>query len=218
MSDLSTRAAVNSAIDNLLYDGAPNGSILPSLHNSLLKDILDTLDYSFIASGTVPSSVVVTLTDTLTFDGGSVYIDNSNVVLGNNLGGNQYTLQVNQLSGKNYIFGVNNLANDPIFNVNSNGEITAFSTTASVIGSEKISLQNRTLVQGAGTAGTNIAFEVYDSDTTPNSRFEVRSNGDIYTNSNQGLSATYTFGGGTTGDIASMTFTNGLLTAVTTVL
>lgn len=88
---------------------------------------------------------------------------------------------------------------------------------SSRIGSENISLQGRTLVQGPGTAGTNIAFEVYDSDTPLASKFEIRSNGDIYTNGTQGLSATYTFGGGTTGDIASMTFTNGILTAVTTV-
>jgi hypothetical protein len=32
-----------------------------------------------------------------------------------------------------------------------------------------------------------------------------------------GVSGTYSFGGGASGDIASMTFTNGLLTATTTV-
>ena len=35
--------------------------------------------------------------------------------------------------------------------------------------------------------------------------------------SDSGLSNTYTFGGGSTGDIASMTFVNGYLTAVTLV-
>jgi len=35
-------------------------------------------------------------------------------------------------------------------------------------------------------------------------------------NGNAGLSATYTFGGGSTGDVASMTFTDGILTGVTT--
>lgn len=32
-----------------------------------------------------------------------------------------------------------------------------------------------------------------------------------------GLTGTYTFGGGSAGDVASMTFINGILTAVTTV-
>ena len=43
MADLGNRTNVNSAIDLLLDDLAPDGSILPSDHNGLLKDILDTL-------------------------------------------------------------------------------------------------------------------------------------------------------------------------------
>ena len=87
----------------------------------------------------------------------------------------------------------------------------------SFIGTEVISLQGRTAVKGTDALGTSTAFEIYDGAGTPALKFEVRNNGDIYTNGTQGLSATYTFGGGSTGDIASMTFTNGILTAVTTV-
>ncbi len=43
MADLGNRTNVNSAIDLLLDDLAPDNSILPSDHNGLLKDILDTL-------------------------------------------------------------------------------------------------------------------------------------------------------------------------------
>ncbi|MHC4780705.1 MAG: hypothetical protein ACYTFG_19210, partial [Planctomycetota bacterium] len=43
MADLGNRTAVNTAIDNLLNDAQPVSSILPSLHNALLKDVLDTL-------------------------------------------------------------------------------------------------------------------------------------------------------------------------------
>lgn len=41
--------------------------------------------------------------------------------------------------------------------------------------------------------------------------------GQVYVDGNQGLSATYNFGGGGTGDIATMTFNGGSLTGVTTV-
>jgi len=58
---------------------------------------------------------------------------------------------------------------------------------------------------------------------TPSYQLDV--NGDInvvsgsayYHNATAGLSGTYNFGGGTTGDIATMTFSGGILTAVTTV-
>ena len=43
MSDLGNRANVNSAIDLLLDDTQPNEAIQPSDHNTLLKNILDTL-------------------------------------------------------------------------------------------------------------------------------------------------------------------------------
>ena len=43
MADLGNRAAVDAAINALLDDLAPDGSILPSDHNGLLNDILDTL-------------------------------------------------------------------------------------------------------------------------------------------------------------------------------
>ena len=86
---------------------------------------------------------------------------------------------------------------------------------SAVVGSEKISFQGDTLIKGSTTTSGVKGFQVVDS--TNASKFEVRNNGDLYTNGTQGLSSTYTFGGGSTGDIASMTFTNGILTAVTTV-
>tara|TARA_R100000544_G_C2208949_1_gene50850 strand:+ start:416 stop:859 length:444 start_codon:yes stop_codon:yes gene_type:complete len=43
MSDLGSRANVNSAIDLLLDDLQPNEAIQPSDHNTLLKNTLDTL-------------------------------------------------------------------------------------------------------------------------------------------------------------------------------
>lgn len=43
MSDLGNRANVNSAIDLLLDDLQPDEAIQPSDHNTLLKNILDTL-------------------------------------------------------------------------------------------------------------------------------------------------------------------------------
>lgn len=89
--------------------------------------------------------------------------------------------------------------------------------TASKIGSEVITLANRTAVQGADTLSSSTAFEIYDNDTTPSKLWDFRNNGDLYTNGNQGLSNTYNFGGGGSGDVATMTFTNGILTGVTLV-
>lgn len=143
MTDLLSRANVNIAIDSLLDDLAPDGSILPSAHNDLLNDILDTLanglstilrtsgqtngenitinggsqllfnnvfdgdlqsdiltsgrnwilpdasgtiallsditggDSIYTVSGTVPTSVVATITDSLTFSGGGLIFKGS---------------------------------------------------------------------------------------------------------------------------------------------
>jgi hypothetical protein len=60
---------------------------------------------------------------------------------------------------------------------------------------------------------------------TPNSSYAIDANGDINIQSGNvfryagsaGLSGTYSFGGGGTGDIATMTFAGGILTGVTTV-
>lgn len=60
-------------------------------------------------------------------------------------------------------------------------------------------------------------------DATPSYALDVAGDinvqtGNVYRfNGNAGLSATYTFGGGASGDIASMTFEGGILTGVTTV-
>jgi hypothetical protein len=61
--------------------------------------------------------------------------------------------------------------------------------------------------------------KVLEIDTSGNAYFPVTLKAVGYKSSDgsSGLSATYTFGGGGSGDIATMTFKNGLLTAVTTV-
>jgi hypothetical protein len=81
--------------------------------------------------------------------------------------------------------------------------------------SSNISLYGDIATKGSDTSSATRGFVVLDSFNSV--KFEVRNNGDLYTNGTQGLSSTYNFGGGGSGDIASMTFTNGILTAVTTV-
>jgi hypothetical protein len=246
--------------DWVRYDGSAWNSITPQKSSLCYDKTTDALfsydgtdwaqvgvDSIYTASGTVPTSVVATLTDTLTFSGGSgtefnIYstlraddiftvltngggswkAKNGNIDIGDGSTYSNYYTRFSETGIKSYGAGsvvheINNVTGKVYFmNGYMSGQDFIIGSN-SVIGSEEISLQGRTLVQGAGTAGTNIAFEVYDSDTTPATKFEIRSNGDIYTNGTQGLSNTYTFGGGSTGDIASMTFTNGILTAVTTV-
>lgn len=59
------------------------------------------------------------------------------------------------------------------------GSLVSFFGT-SAIGSETISLQGRTLVQGQDTLSTSTAFEIYDGDTIPSLLWDFRNNGDIY--------------------------------------
>ena len=54
-------------------------------------------------------------------------------------------------------------------------------------------------------------------DHTINNTSTIQTSVGFNTGGNAGLSATYSFGGGGTGDIATMTFSGGILTAVTTV-
>lgn len=65
-----------------------------------------------------------------------------------------------------------------------------------------------------GTTGDNLGSDAlrWDAYLT-----NVDINGTITIDGNPGLNGTYTFGGGGSGDIATMTFTDGLLTGVTTV-
>ena len=48
---------------------------------------------------------------------------------------------------------------------------------SAIVGTEKISLQGRTLVQGTDTLSTSTAFEIYDGDTVPSQLLSIRNNG-----------------------------------------
>ena len=89
-----------------------------------------------------------------------------------------------------------------------------FNATA-LIGSEGFLIADDMLVKGSDTSAGTTGFKVTNSANT--SLLEVRNNGDLYTEGLQGLSETVTFGGGSTGDIASLTYTNGIVTGKTLV-
>jgi hypothetical protein len=72
------------------------------------------------------------------------------------------------------------------------------------VGTEQFLSKGRTAIQGLDTLSTSTAFEIYDADTTPNKKFEVRNNGDIYTNGTQGFTGS--------GSYTSFTIENGLIT------
>lgn len=75
----------------------------------------------------------------------------------------------------------------------ADSKISALSNSASLVGTEELPI-----VQSSSTVKTTTQ-DVADL------------------GSSVGLSATYTFGGGGSGDVATMTFVNGYLTAVTLV-
>ena len=68
----------------------------------------------------------------------------------------------------------------------------------------------------AGGTGSRTGIELNIANGAANYAIDIKA-GDIKTTGGTGLSGTYTFGGGSSGDIASMTFTVGILTATTTV-
>ena len=74
MADLGSRTNVNSAIDLLLDDLQPDEAIQPSDHNTLLKDILDTL-----ANGlsTILRTSGQTNGENITINGGSQLLFNN---------------------------------------------------------------------------------------------------------------------------------------------
>jgi hypothetical protein len=74
---------------------------------------------------------------------------------------------------------------------------------------------NDSYINSGGDFGVGTSSPSYKLDV--NGDVNVASGSAYRHNGTAGLSGTYTFGGGTTGDIASMTFNGGILTAVTTV-
>jgi len=77
------------------------------------------------------------------------------------------------------------------------------------------------VIAGIGATPDNGYLKLYHFGETGRTgqtqRLEIRNDYVYAVGTAYGLSATYTFGGGTTGDVASMTFTGGILTAVTLV-
>jgi len=62
---------------------------------------------------------------------------------------------------------------------------------SSLIGTEKISLQGHTVIQGDNTLPTVPALQIYDSDTTPNILWDFRNNGDVYLGKETTIRADY---------------------------
>jgi len=152
---------------------------------ALLSDI-PISDSIYTASGTIPSSVVATITDSLTL--GHLNIDQSifgtysvigtttkNSSTGYNIAIHEPTGQMtfNVPSGTNMHFDVANSIKGKLL---SNGSWVFGGV--SLIGSEKISLQGSTAVQGAGTS-TGSALSIYDNDTTPNKLWDFLDNGKL---------------------------------------
>lgn len=76
MSDLGSRANVNTAINLLLDDLQPNEAIQPSDHNTLLKNILDTLANGLsvtlrTSNTTSGKNVEITAGDSIDFGNGA---------------------------------------------------------------------------------------------------------------------------------------------------
>lgn len=97
-------------------------------------------------------------------------------------------------------------------------------TTTGTLFADEIQM-NTSILFNLTTAEFYIAVDFYDDanfqqatlGATNNFSADVSVTGDFISDGNTGLSATYNFGGGGSGDIATMTFTGGILTSVTTV-
>jgi len=74
-------------------------------------------------------------------------------------------------------------------------------------------IDGQTTIQGTGTTSGTTALLVQNSASTE--LLKVLDDGSIYSSGSKGVSGTFNYGG-TTGEIATMTFTNGILTATTT--
>ena len=86
---------------------------------------------------------------------------------------------------------------------------TAYKTAGGVANSNNIRLTSTT--DNVGN------YDLIIKDDADVELLKVMNNGDLYTNGIQGLSETVTFGGGSSGDVATLTYTNGLVTGKTLV-
>lgn len=220
-------------------------------------------------SDVVPSSIVATLTDTLTFDGGTVKVQGANtlsgstalgvydgdttpsllwdwrndgkllykngnpLVIGNVLGTILNNNALIALGAGNTVNGVasrvigNNNNVTGAGNIIVGGSISSTQDFTVALGTWLSSTAVGASIIGYGVSGSSVlvnntanSIAFGWSQTTPQHLLTSTGaifKGTISTDGNTGLTNTYTFGGGSTGDIASMTFTNGILTGVTTV-
>lgn len=166
-------------------------------------------------------------------DGKLLYKSGTSLVIGNTLGtisnhpaiiaigsGNSVTGDASKVIGNNNtVSGLGNailggaISSTQDFTVALGTWLSSTATGASIIGYG---------VSGSSVLVNNTANSIAFgwSQTTPQHLLTSTGaifKGTISTDGNTGLTNTYTFGGGSTGDIASMTFTNGILTGVTTV-
>lgn len=151
----------------------------------------------YTSNDTIGSGRVATITDTLTFDGGTV---NMLLPAGDALRVSHVPFTPSaklHVRADGSLTGIGRFWNSSGFAVldildNRNVLIGEFGLgtgnfivgNGSLVSSEKISFQNRTLVKGADTLPTSTAFEIYDGDTVPSSLWDFRNNGDVYLGKN----------------------------------
>jgi len=173
MADLGNRAAVDAAIDALLDDLAPDGSILPSDHNGLLMDILDTLSNGLsttLRTGNTTGGFNISVTDgdTLNFEKGAFECVINPLVLTSN---RQFDLPdqsgtvalLSDITGGASVYTESNTAFTDV-------EVTV-DNTFNFIGGNLIK-------KGSDTLGTTTGFQLTDSANVSN--WDFRNNGDIY--------------------------------------
>ena len=185
MADLSNRANVNTAIDTLLNDLQPNGAILPSNHNGLLKDILDTLANGLsVTLRTNPETggqdIEVTSGDKLKFKDSSFF----NSVVSQTLTADR-TLTLPNKTGTvatlSDIPAGSNISNaDLTFDANHYADLGSYSWTlggTAPVGTSKICLLKDVLVKGTDNAEATTGFKV--TDVNNDLLFDIRNNGQI---------------------------------------
>lgn len=196
-----------------------------------------------ISDGAASSFTTGTTIGTLTFaDGGSITDSGGTIDFGDEYLKTSNTLQGNVFYGNYYYHSPADSDTGIVFGDNLFYFVAAGSTTLSIL-QGSAGPQFKPGVTVNEDQDTNCDFlvkgdtdvDLFRVDTsadkvgvgtkTPSKKLDVdgdisleAGSGNYYSNDgSQGLSATYTFGGGGSGDIASMTFKNGILTAVTTV-
>jgi len=177
MADLGNRAAVDAAIDALLDDLAPDGSILPSDHNALLNDILDTLSNGLsttLRTGNTTGGYNLDITDgdflrledgsyfgsfdsaTLTADRGWYFPDQTGTIA-----------LLSDITGGASVYTESNTAFTDV-------EVTV-DNTFNFIGGNLIK-------KGSDTLGTTTGFQLTDSANVSN--WDFRNDGDIHQGKN----------------------------------